>query len=219
MRRLVLTFMLVAVAGMGSLSAQILTTISQVAPLISLPEFSNFAVGPLSNNYEKAVEADLYQMFSQRPLGEFTLQESKELSQQIAIAKAKDAALVDAAKVSLLWPGAIQLRNGDWLSGGLFAAGNVTILGMGLWATWSLLPQSFRDNPIHALTSTNTSVAMPDYAPAVGLGVGTWLAYQAWGLWAAYGGVTQTQKRIDAGQFDLGPVNVAPGGYGLVLRW
>ncbi len=207
------TFFLTALFALGSAS-----TWAQFSPQVPIPDFSNFAVGPLNNYYWKLEEAKIYGEYSGRKVGDLTLEETKAFSARIGVAKSKDALVLDTAKLSLVWPGAGQFRNGDFWSGAGYSAGDLVVLGGGIYGVYALLPSTLKNDWTKALTP-NSGLTLIDYAPAIAIGALTWIVYQGWGLLAAGQAVPETKNRLDKGELKLGPFNIDPAGYGLTLRY
>ncbi len=177
------------------------------------------------NQYESAEIDALKAEFAGKSLGELTGTEVEAWAERLAIAARKDAWIRSSMGASMRFPGRGQLKNGDGLDGGLFAAAHVATIA-GTAAAWYLLLPSrlkfdqlnYYTSPFSTIKASWEGISLQDYLPSMAAMAGGMALDMVWRVWSAKNALDEARAGIESGKVELKPL-LGPGMMGFRMRY
>ncbi len=179
----------------------------------------------LSGGYAGAELAVLESELGPRPIGELSGSELAGYRARIEAAIRKDAYVMRSARMSMFFPGAGQIRNGDTAEGiGFIAMHTATIAGT-LAGLYFLLPSDLRFENLDYLSSSKQAIhdawmahSLEDYLPAMGMAMAGMLVDGGVRHWSSISAANGARAAIESGKARLGPV-AGPGYLGMGMHY
>ncbi|PKL09821.1 MAG: hypothetical protein CVV51_01765 [Spirochaetae bacterium HGW-Spirochaetae-7] len=185
------------------------------------------AVRPLalSGEYAEAEITALESELGARPIGELTVSEFTGYRARIEAAVRKDAYVRSTARMSMLFPGAGQLRNGDTAEGIGFIAMHAATMAGTLAGAYFLLPSDLRFENLDYLSSSKQDIhdalmshSLQDYLPAMGVMVAGMIVDMGVRHWSSIAATSGAKAAIESGKARLNPY-FGPGYLGMGMHY
>ena len=182
-------------------------------------------ISALSGEYIKAEFDALQSELGVRPFGELSLNELDSYRERVETAIRKDAYVRSTARMSMHFPGAGQIRNGDTTEGiGFIALHAATIAGT-LAGWYFLLPSDLRFDELDYLSSSKQTIhdawmahSLKDYLPGIGVMAAGMIVDGGVRHWSSVSAMNGARAAIESGKARLNPV-VGPGYFGMRMHY
>lgn len=179
----------------------------------------------LSGEYTRAELNALESELGARPFGELSLNELVPYWARVEAAIRKDVYIRSTAAMSMHFPGAGQIRNGDTAEGIGFIAMHAGTIAGTLAGWYYLLPADLRFDKLDYFSSSKETIrdawmahSLQDFLPSMGVMFAGMLVDGGIRYWSSISAMNGAKAAVESGTARLGPL-VGPGFFGMGMHY